>query len=468
VQDHHDGSEPERAIGDHRGPHLAPGEHSPALGGYSYSVGGHTVHADSAHVGDMLAGGLRTWDDPLVADSLRFARSNADIGDEERALLPWALTTVSAHSPASLGLMGRASYSGPGATSLVGNLAHSRRGYAFAAELISAASLVCRAWIASDGSNAIGDARDEDARLDFGVKLVGAATRRRTVEGDVLLSYPDGRRAAIDVKSARSGTYRAPPSRAVLEIIEQALRRGEITSFHFVTRGRFRPAVHAAVAGIEHVHVHEGVWPDEHDRASIRLQETAAIDYARALTAAKRDGIPDFDVLVEMLSSEAAHAYRRATPGPRSLVEVPLRFRYMFDDTRAAGDADPWPRVVAAWGRTPEDVLRRDRRFMSGFPLPSSETARDRGHLIARQAGGEEGVGINLIPQDRRLNRGWGADGRRWRRLERLAAANPFSGLFVRAVYDDPSDVPVRLDYLLVAPDGLVQLERFRNRPGAP
>jgi hypothetical protein len=38
----------------------------------------------------------------------------------------------------------------------------------------------------------------------------------------------------------------------------------------------------------------------------------------------------------------------------------------------------------------------------------------------------------------------------------------------VRALYDDATDIPVTLEYLLVAPDGLAQIERFRNRPGAP
>lgn len=449
-------------------PLLAPGTHAPASGTYSYRVGHHIVHADSARVGDMLGSGLRTWDDPLVASSLGAARANHDIGEQERALLPWALATVSAQSPAGLGLIRQARYSGPGATSLVGNLGHPRRGYAFAAELITAACLVYRGWTATDGATVVGDAREQDARLDFGVKLIGAGTRRRTVEADVLLTYPDGRRCAVDVKAARVGAYRAPPSAAMLEVVAQALDREEISSFHFVTRSRFRPAVHAAVASSQRVYVHEGVWPSERDRQSIQLQEAAAIDYGRALLASERDGLPDFEALAALLIEEAAAAYRRATPGRRSLVEVPLRFSYLFDDTTAASGAGPVERLVAAWGNSFDGVLARDRRFMAGFPLPSSTAPLDRGHLIARQAGGDEGVGINLIPQVRGLNRGHGADGRRWRFLERLAAEHPGSGLFVRALYDDPTDIPVRLDYLLVTPDGLVQLERFPNRRNAP
>jgi len=42
------------------------------------------------------------------------------------------------------------------------------------------------------------------------------------------------------------------------------------------------------------------------------------------------------------------------------------------------------------------------------------------------------------------------------------------AGLFVRLLYDDISDVPVRVEFLLIGSDGVNQLERFRNRAGAP
>lgn len=244
---------------------LKPGVHPTPHGRYSYRVGDDTVHADAAHVGDMLASGLRTWDDPLVADLLRFARSNPDIADDERALLPWALTAVSAHSPSAIGLVGRAAYSGPRTTSLIGNLRHRARGYAFAAELVTAAALIYRSWPASDGA-IVGDAYNDDARLDFGVKLIGAGTRSRTIEADVLISHPDGRRVAVDVKASRAGAYRTAPSVEILQVIDQAVARGEITSFHFVTRRRFRPSVHRAVAGASRIHLHEHVWPSDADR----------------------------------------------------------------------------------------------------------------------------------------------------------------------------------------------------------
>lgn len=458
-------------VGLHRAvPSRQLGKHMhPTVGGrYTHTVGWRTVHVHAGKVGDMLAGGLRTWDDPLVAAVLGPARENARIGEEELALLPWAMTTTSAQTPDGLGVVGRASYSGPGATSLVGNLAHPSRGYAFAAELITAACLVYREWTATDGKTVVGGARGAGARLDFGVKLIGVGTRRRSAEADILITFPDGRRAAVDVKASRADAYRHPPSPAMLKIVAQALDRQEIASFHFVTRRRFRPAVHAAAAGIAGLYLHEGVWPTAADRESIRLQEAQAVDYAQALREAQGAEGLDFDVLAELLADRAASAYRNVTAGRRSLLAVPLRFTYLFDEARPATPSDATSRLIAAWGRTSALAIARDRRFMAGFPLPRSDVDLDRGHLIALAAGGDEAVGINLIPQERRLNRGRGPDGRRWRQLERLVAREPGTGVFVRAVYDDPSDIPVRLDYVAVTPNGLVRVKRFCNRPGAP
>jgi hypothetical protein len=431
--------------------------------------GGRRVDADPARTGDMLGGGLQTWDDPLVASVLSPARENPNVDESQRALLPWALTTLSAANPSSLGLVGPASYSGPGATALVGNLLHSSRAGAFAAELITAAALVYRTWPSTDGAISIGGLRHVEARLDFGVKLLGAATGRRTAEADILVSSADGSRAAIDVKFSRSGVYRAVPPASMLDVLERAIDRGEIAGCHFVTPGRFRPAVHRSVRGREGVHLHEHVWPSQRDRCSIALQERAALDYASLLRASEHGAVLDFDGLTERLASGAIRAYRNATAGEREIVEIRTEsgLTYLFDKT-ASPPAEAEPRLIAGWGRSSAAGGSRDRRFMAGFPLPRSETPLDRGHLIARAAGGDEGIGLNLIPQDRRLNRGLGPDGRRWRRLERLAVSTAGTGVFVRALYDDLTAIPVRLDYVVVGRDGEVVLERFRNRPDSP
>jgi hypothetical protein len=82
----------------------------------------------------------RAWRDPAVAHALRAARDNPRIAPEVAAQLPWALRTVTAGSPSSLGLFAAAGYAGPGATGLLGLLGHRTRSQAFAAELVVAAA----------------------------------------------------------------------------------------------------------------------------------------------------------------------------------------------------------------------------------------------------------------------------------------------------------------------------------------
>lgn len=197
----------------------------------------------------------------------------------------------------------------------------------------------------------------------------------------------------------------------------------------------------------------------------------ASIAYAQAIAEATRDGSVDIELLFDELSARAASAYRRTTEGERDLVEVtPSSFTYLFDATPPIGDAPDlvWPRLVAGWGRRSGDVVMRDKTFLRGFPLPTTSFAADRGHLIARAAGGDEGIGINLVPQTADLNRGYSLEGRRWRVLERLVADDPEASVFVRALYEGPSDVPACFDYLVIEGDGVVHLERFTNRPAGP
>lgn len=356
-----------------------------------------------------------------------------------KALLPWASTTVSAARPVGLG----------------------------DAALVVAACLVYREWPATDGGPPLGGARANGARLDLGVELVGARPGRRKVEADILLSSPDGSRRGVDVRFSRSGVCRATPSSATLRAIAEALERGELDSFHFVSPGCFRPAFRRAVSAVPGLHVHERVWPTEDDLRSIRLQELAAIDYGRVLREAA-ERVPD-DPMAPLaeLSTAAARAYRAATAGTRSLDEITTGsgFTYLFDSTLDAPLTEAPPRLVAGWGTTTASRRPRDRRFMRGFPLPSSPTPLDRGHLVARAAGGDEGIGLNLIPQDRRLNQGHGPQGRVWRRLEALAASHAGSRLFVRALYDDITDIPVRLDYVRTGPTSSSASTTGRPRP---
>jgi DNA/RNA non-specific endonuclease len=171
-------------------------------------------------------------------------------------------------------------------------------------------------------------------------------------------------------------------------------------------------------------------------------------DYARLKRLFER-GLTDVGALGELLSGGWADAYRAACNTPVELVEVEQdELTYLFDIAMQ--------RVVGVYGKPkpPADAYPSTR--MRGFPLPADETSRlIRGHLVAHSLGG--GTDINLIPQNRRLNMSGG-----WRRLERLAQRRPDAFVAVAAIYDDASQTPARLAYV-VAVDGVLEYEIFEN-----
>lgn len=448
------------------GPTLEQGTHPPRSGPFSYRHGASVVHADPHTTGDPFASGTASWEDPLVGTVLRLARGNAAISPTVKSLLPWALTAVDG---SSLGLVGPAGYSGPGATGLTGNLGHRTRGEAFAAELIVAACLVSRSWRSTDGDITLGPTRN-GSRVDFGIKIVSRSGARRTVEGDLLVVDDEGHRRAIDVKHS-AGPYRAAPGPEVLAIVRDAIERGEIDSFHFVATNRFRPAVLAEINRVQGVFAHEGVWPTDEMLASIALQQAQRLDMNRIIATLTGDGSFSMVSASDALCYEATAAYE-GTFGPREVVRIDLSGTttgYLFDSTDPQSDVyGPWPRVVASWSMSAGRRQQRDLRYVRGFPLPPRDHELDRGHLIAWSTGGADDLGINLIPQDRALNRGRSRAGKLWRRMESAAAAAPGTYVWVRAIYDDLTDVPCVIERLQISTAAEATFGRFVNRPDVP
>lgn len=441
---------------------LGPGQHPPDAGRYVHSGPAGLIHVHAGAVGNPFAGGLRTWDDPLIQWSLAGAADNPFIGEATKELLPWALVTVASATPDALGLFGPARYSGPGPTGLLSNLGHRTRGDAIAAELVVAACLVERSWPSADGALALGDLRLTGGRIDFGVKHIPGVGRRRTIESDVLLSTQSGRRG-VDVKRS-VGNYRHVPDAEVISAMAAAVARGEVRSFHWVSPGRFRPAVHRAAnsAGLQ---LHEEVWPSADDRARIRAIQGQAMDTGRIVGAWQKESSLGFDDLAWALTDVAWDAYERTWGQDRDLREITLPdgFTYLFDTTDPGAPAPP-ARLVAAFGTTGNCPPPPLPSFMRGFPLPPHDVPLDRGHIIARSSGGAEGIGLNLIPQDRRLNRGWGEPGKGWRLLERLMANTPGTFVWRRVVYDSADDVPTSIESLVVPDRNEPMLDVFTNR----
>lgn len=81
--------------------------------------------------------------------------------------------------------------------------------------------------------------------------------------------------------------------------------------------------------------------------------------------------------------------------------------------------------------------------------------------IFAHASGGE--LDINLFPQRRDLNRGWSAEGKRFRRMEKWVAKRPGTFHVHRPLYADESWVPAWLEYA-VWREGAWWVERFDNR----
>lgn len=140
-------------------------------------------------------------------------------------------------------------------------------------------------------------------------------------------------------------------------------------------------------------------------------------------------------------------------------------FSYLFDLAGSLSGGPPdghAPRVVGVWGLSRPSGSGRDRGRMRGHPRPG-RYADDRGHLISCAAGG--GYDINLVPMDAALNRGQSPAGARFRALERKAAALPRTLFFIRLVYCDGTDRPVRFE-VGVQDDEKLLTDRFENDAG--
>jgi hypothetical protein len=85
----------------------------------------------------------------------------------------------------------------------------------------------------------------------------------------------------------------------------------------------------------------------------------------------------------------------------------------------------------------------------------------DRGHLIPHLSGGE--FGPNIFRQQRALNRGWSPEGKRYRALEREAAATVGAFYFGHLLYEDDTAYPTDIETGLLR-DGRLDVQRFRNR----
>jgi hypothetical protein len=215
------------------------------------------------------------------------------------------------------------------------------------------------------------------------------------------------------------------------------------------------------------------------DRNRERLSSLAsAQSTVRSYASSRQPGLDRMSEALERAQRSAAvagliadreAAYLERAPGKRELVHVTLAngITYSYDSTNSTPTNAPANRLVAAWGVSGRPAGPRDAARLAGFPPPDGKGSNplDRGHVVAHAAGGTED-GINLVPQDRELNRGTGSsdDKKRWRDIERQLARRPGTPFVVRPEYVDDTDFPGTIEIGIQDDDGTWEFHTFDNR----
>lgn len=128
-------------------------------------------------------------------------------------------------------------------------------------------------------------------------------------------------------------------------------------------------------------------------------------------------------------------------------------------------------RVVLAYGLSAPKLMKRDVARMRGFPdvnvsvratLGDEAFIADRGHFLGHASGGE--LDVNLFPHRRGLNRGWSAEGKRFREMEAFVASHQGTFFYHRPIYDDETWIPAELEYGVQRNDSEWWVETFQNK----
>lgn len=203
------------------------------------------------------------------------------------------------------------------------------------------------------------------------------------------------------------------------------------------------------------------------------------IDYPALLRAA---AVTDADAVVAYLSEELPYLWRDAyllmTPRPTRIDRARLgSFEYLYDDLaslEALGEVPPSPtaeaRLVGVLGTSaphPRKRSRDDSRLRGFIGRTDAEfgSAWDKGHYIGHELGGRvAGMEANVFIQRRALNRGWSAEGKTYRAMERFCRSHPGTFCFSRPFYADDTSKPSFIEFGLLRSTDDLWVQLFDNR----
>jgi len=203
------------------------------------------------------------------------------------------------------------------------------------------------------------------------------------------------------------------------------------------------------------------------------------IDYPSLLAAAiatQPQGIVDY--LSEELPYYWRDAYLLMTPRRTNINRVCLStFEYLYDDLdslEAGGELPASPtaesRLVGVLGTSAPQTRKRstDDGRLRGFIGRTDSVfgaAWDKGHYIGHELGGRvAGMEANVFIQRRALNRGWSAEGKIYRAMERFCRTHPGTLCFSRPFYVDDTSKPTFFEFGVLRGPNDLWVQLFDNR----
>ena len=200
------------------------------------------------------------------------------------------------------------------------------------------------------------------------------------------------------------------------------------------------------------------------------------VDYRRVVVEATGSSCGLVEFLLEELPYVWRDAYLEMTSHPTDIVRWRRgSFEYIYDDYASleASGAVPYDptaeaRLVAAVGRSEPRLGPRDDSRLRGWVGATGKMfgpGWDKGHFIAHSIGGAvDGLEANVFVQRRDLNRGWSAEGKRFREMEKYCVRNPGTLCFSRPLYADQTAKPAFLEFGALRSNGELWVECFSNR----
>lgn len=201
------------------------------------------------------------------------------------------------------------------------------------------------------------------------------------------------------------------------------------------------------------------------------------IDYAALVV--NGDHLPS---VIAYLSEELPYLWRDAylAMTPRATRIDRIRsgtFEYLYDDLatlEALGEVPYSPtaeaRLVGVLGISspvPRPRARDDRRLRGFIGPTNSEFGLewDKGHFMAHELGGSvSGMEANVFIQRRSLNRGWSAEGKIYRAMERYCHEHAGTFCFSRPFYGDETSKPSFVEFGILRAANDLWVHLFDNR----